>query len=60
MIPPQENGGSHAVEVIILDRASIVNIPGTTTTFCEYAMSVFLPYVKSELQRESGVDVVID
>ena len=34
--------------------------PGTTKTSSEYATQVFLPYVMSQLQHASGVDVVFD
>ena len=62
MIPPRENASSPAVEVVILDGAAIVNMlaPGTTKTFSEYATQVFLPYVTSQLQHASRVDVVFD
>ena len=62
LIPPRENAGSPAVEVIILDGTAIVNMlaPGTTKTFSEYATHVFLPYVMSQFQHASSVDVVFD
>ena len=62
LIPPRENASSPAVEVVILDGTAIVNMlaPGTTKTFSEYATQVFLPYVKSQLQHASRVDVVFD
>ncbi len=62
LIPPRENASSPAVEVVILDGAAIVNMlaPGTTKTFSEYATQVFLPYVTSQLQHASRVDVVFD
>ena len=57
LIPPRENASSPAV-----DGAAIVNMlaPGTTKTFSEYATQVFLPYVTSQLQHASRVDVVFD
>ena len=62
LIPPRENASSPAVEVVILDGAAIVNMlaPGTTKTFSENATQVFLPYVTSQLQHASRVDVVFD
>ena len=60
LITRRENGGSPAVEVVILDGAAIFNMlaPGTTNTFSEYATQVFLPYVMSQLQHANRADVV--
>ena len=63
LIPPQEDAAaSPPVEVMILDGAAIVNMlpPGNVKTFSEYASQVFLPYIKSQLQHTSRVDIVWD
>ncbi len=51
-----------AVEVMILDGAAIVNMlaPCNAKTFSEYASQVFLPYITSQLQHTSRVDIVWD
>ncbi|KAJ8372691.1 hypothetical protein AAFF_G00280200 [Aldrovandia affinis] len=53
---------SPPVEVMILDGAAIVNMlaPGNAKTFSEYASLVFLPYITSQLQHTSRVDIVWD
>ena len=67
LVPPQANAtaaaaASPAVEVIILDGAAIIYMlpPGTAKTFNEYASQVFLPYITSQLQHTSRVDIVWD
>ena len=62
LIHRRVNASSPAVEVVILDGAAIVNMlaPGTTKTFSEYATQVFLPYVISQFQHASRVDVAFD
>lgn len=60
LIPPRENAAaSPSVEVMILDGAAIVNMlaPGNAKTFSEYASQVFLPYITSQLQHTSRVDI---
>jgi len=49
-------------EVVVLDGAVIVNIlkPGSAKTFGEYAQDIFLPYVRSQLERSQRVDIVWD
>ena len=60
LIPARENASSPAVEIFIIDGAAIVNMlaPGTIKTLSEYATQVFLPYVMSQLEHASRVDVV--
>lgn len=62
MISPQENVASPHVEVIILDGAAVTNMlaPGGAKTFSVYATQIFLPYITSQLQHASRVDVVWD
>lgn len=68
LVRPQENAAtaaaaaSPAVEVIILDGAAIINMlpPGRAKTFNDYASQVFLPYITSQLQHTSRVDIVWD
>jgi hypothetical protein len=63
LIPPRENAAaSPPVEVMILDGAAIVNMlaPGNAKTFSDYASQVFLPYITSQLQHRSRVDIVWD
>lgn len=63
LITPQENAAaSPSVEVMILDGAAIVNMlaPGNAKTFSEYATLVFLPYITSQLQHTSRVDIIWD
>ncbi|KAJ8406772.1 hypothetical protein AAFF_G00296880 [Aldrovandia affinis] len=63
LITPRENdAASPPVEVMILDGAAIVNMlaPGNAKTFSEYASLVFLPYITSQLQHTSRVDIVWD
>ena len=48
--------------MIVLDAAAIVNMlkPGSAKTFPNYARDVFLPYVKSQVDKAQRVDVVWD
>ncbi len=50
------------LDVIILDGAAVVNFlkPCVSSTFDYYAHNVFLPYVFSQLNRASRVDIVWD
>jgi hypothetical protein len=50
------------VTCTILDGAAIVNMlrPGTAKTFQEYATNVFLPYVMTQLQHVTRLDIVWD
>ncbi len=50
------------VQVIILDGAAIINMlrPGTAKTFQDYATDVFVPYIKSQLQHVTRLDIVWD
>ena len=47
-------------EVVVLDGAAIVNMlkPGSARTFQDYAKDVFLPYVKSQVDKAQRVDIV--
>ena len=49
-------------EVVVLDGAAIVNMlkPGSARTFQDYAKDVFLPYVKSQVDKAQRVDIVWD
>uniref|UniRef100_UPI00358F05C7 uncharacterized protein n=1 Tax=Myxine glutinosa TaxID=7769 RepID=UPI00358F05C7 len=53
--PPQ-------VSSVILDGAVIVQMlsPGQTKTFLDYATKVFIPYIMSQLQHRSRLDLVWD
>ena len=50
------------VDAIILDGAVVVHMlhPGTAKTFQEYADFVFGPYISSQIDKTSRVDVVWD
>ena len=50
------------MEAIILDGAVVVHMlyPGTAKTFQEYADFVFGPYISSQIDKTSRVDVVWD
>ena len=58
----RQSSPSPRVEVNIIDGAAIVNMlrPGAAKTFSEYAEQVFLPYIISQLQHVSRMDVVWD
>ena len=63
LLPPQANAAaSPPVEVKILDGAAIVNMlaPGNANTLSEYASQIFLPYITSQLEHTSRVDIVWD
>lgn len=49
-------------DVTILDGAVVVNFlkPRAAKTFEDYALKVFLPYIQSQLQHASRVDIVWD
>ncbi len=49
-------------DVFVLDGAAIVNMlrPGSSKTFRDYALNVFLPYVKLQLDKAQRVDIVWD
>ena len=50
------------VDAVFLDAAAIIQIlsPGTAKTFQDYANSVFVPYVLSQLQKTRRVDIIWD
>lgn len=50
------------IDVVILDGAVVVNFlkPVAVKTFDDYALKVFLPYVRSQLDRANRIDVVWD
>ena len=50
------------IDVIILDRAAIVHMvkPGACRTFEEYSQKMCLPYITSQLETVSRVDIVCD
>ena len=62
LVTSKEKTSKPDVDVIILDGSAIVNMlrPGYAKTFSDYAMQVFLPYVVSQTQHASRVDVVWD
>ena len=63
LITPREDAVvSPPVEVMILDGAAMVNMlaPGNVKYISEYASQVFLPYITSQLQHTSRVDIVWD
>ena len=62
LVTSQEKTNNPDVQVIILDGSAIVNMlrPGYAKTFSEYASQVFLPYIVSQTQHASRVNVVWD
>ena len=62
MIPLADATASPAVEVIVIDRAAVINMlaPGNAKTFSDYASQVFLPYIISQLEHSRRVDIVWD
>ena len=54
--------GAPDIDVVILDGAVVVNFlkPVAVKTFDDYALKVFLPYVRSQLDRANRIDVVWD
>ena len=50
------------VDAILLDGAAVINIlkPGSAKAFKEYSEVVFLPYVQSQLQKATRVDIIWD
>ncbi|KAK1898363.1 Hexokinase-1 [Dissostichus eleginoides] len=58
----QQNASHPTVQVIILDGAAVVNMlpPGAAKKFFDYAQKVFSPYILSQLEHVSRVDVVWD
>ena len=55
-------GAAPVIDVIILDGAAIINMlkPVGAKTFQDYAMLVFLPYIKAQLARVTRVDIIWD
>ena len=62
LTPVNENVSSPTVQVNILDGAAIVNMlrPGPARTFQNYASDVFVPYITSQLQYVSRLDIIWD
>ena len=58
----KQNVSSPTVQVTILDGAAIINMmrPGTAKTFQDYATDVFVPYITSQLQHVSRLDIIWD
>jgi len=50
------------MQVTILDGAAIVNMlqPGAAKTFQDYATDVFVPYITSQLQHVTRLDIIWD
>jgi len=64
-ITPRESeaeAATPAVDAVFLDGACVVQMlnPGTAKTFQDYADSVFMPYVSSQLSKTERVDVIWD
>ena len=53
---------SHEADVLLIDGAALVNMlqPGAAKTFREYADLVFIPYIKSNLEKVRRLDIVWD
>ena len=51
-----------SIDAKVLDRAAIVRMvrPGSCRTFEEYSQQMFLPYITSQLETVSRVDIVWD
>lgn len=49
-------------EITIIDGATIVNMlrPGLAKTFEDYANTVFIPYIKAQLQHVRRIDIIWD
>ena len=62
LAPVNENVSGPMVQVNILDDAAIINMlrPGTVKTFQNYATDVFVPYITSQLQYVSRLDIIWD
>ncbi len=62
LTPVKENVSNLTVQVTILDGAAIVNMlrPGTAKTFQDYATDVFVPYITSQLQHVTRLDIIWD
>lgn len=62
LVPSQEMVSSPTVQVIIIDGAALVNMlrPDAAKTFSDYAQQLFSPYIVSQLEHVSRVDVVWD
>lgn len=62
LTPVKENVSNPIVQVTILDGAVIVSMlqPGTAKTFQDYANDIFMPYIASQLQHVSRLDIVWD
>ena len=62
LVPSQASSPRPSVQVSIIDGAAIVNMlqPGVTKKFTDYAKQVFMPYIVSQLQHVSRLDVVWD
>ncbi|MES9879584.1 MAG: TCR domain-containing protein, partial [Sedimenticola sp.] len=59
---PAPTEDSPEVDAILLDGAAIINMlkPGHAKTFDEYSRLVFLPYIRSQLEKAKRVDIVWD
>jgi len=62
LTPVKENISSPTMQVTILDGAAIVNMlrPGAAKTFQDYATDVFVPYITSQLQHVTRLDIIWD
>lgn len=58
----EPTGDAPQATVVILDGAAIVQMlkPGTSKTFLDYATDVFAPYIQSQLQQRTRLDLVWD
>ena len=62
LVSSDDNVDRPAAEVIILDCAAVMKMlrSGASKNFTEYASQIFLPYLASQLQQATRVDVVWD
>ena len=61
--PPLQSASIHpGIDTKVLGRAAIVHMarPGACRTFEEYSQQIFLPYITSQLETVSRVDIVWD
>ena len=59
---PQSASIHPGIDAKVLDRAAIVHMvrPGACRTFEEYSQQMCLPYITSQLETVSRVDIVWD
>ncbi|KAG7177316.1 hypothetical protein Hamer_G000627, partial [Homarus americanus] len=59
---PDITDAPHVTSIIILDGPAVVEMlkPGGSRTFQEYSTAVFIPYIESQLEYRSRLDLVWD